>query len=101
MVNVDWLSNNRGDDIQVVDVREPHEFVGELGHIAGSINVPMAKLMEQAQGWPKARPIVLVCKRSGRSRFATSRLEALGFERATALRGGMAAWNAHGLPIQT
>jgi rhodanese-related sulfurtransferase len=85
----------------VLDVREPEEFVGELGHIAGSLLVPMDAL---AQRLPKLigyveRDVVVVCRAGARSASAGAMLRRAGFPHVFNLRGGMLAWATSGLPV--
>ena len=46
-----------GTSTRIVDVREPDEFDGELGHIAGSLLVPLDGLAEAARDWDRQQPI--------------------------------------------
>ena len=98
-VAVDWLSGQRVDDLQLLDVREPDEYRGVLGHIAGSSLVPLGTLRAAARSLDRARPVVLICRSGGRSGRAAVDLLELGFARVASLRGGMIAWNESGLPI--
>ncbi|MEL6543336.1 MAG: rhodanese-like domain-containing protein [Myxococcota bacterium] len=86
--------------VRVVDVREPDEFVGELGHVPGSELVPMMELQSSAQGWERDQPIVLVCRSGARSGQMTLALESMGFTHVLNLRGGMIAWNEAGLAVE-
>lgn len=85
----------------VIDVREPHEYSGELGHIGGSRLLPLRRLPQQTEDLSayKRRPIVLVCRAGVRSATAAALLTGLGFERVYNLHGGMLAWNKSGLPV--
>jgi rhodanese-related sulfurtransferase len=83
---------------RVVDVREPVEFTGELGHIAEAELVPLGTVMEAAASWDKSAPIILVCRSGARSGRAGEALVAMGFEHVTNMVGGMIAWNQDGLP---
>ena len=85
---------------RIVDVREPHEYTGELGHIAGAELVPLAGVTAQAIAWNKDEPILLVCKSGGRSGNAAQALTRMGFGKAMNMVGGMLAWNAAGLPVE-
>ena len=85
---------------RVIDVREPDEFRGELGHIPGSELVPLATISTVAASWDRAAPLVLVCRSGGRSRRAAEALVGAGFERIANLEGGMIAYNAAGLPVE-
>lgn len=85
---------------RVVDVREEHEFTGDLGRIAGAKLVPLATVTREAQSWDHQEEIVLVCRSGGRSGFAARELKALGFPRVINLVGGMLAWNEAKLPVE-
>lgn len=85
---------------RIVDVREPDEYVGELGHIAGAELVPLASVMAKAPEWNKDEEILLVCKSGGRSGNAAQALTRAGFGKAMNMVGGMLAWNAAGRPIE-
>lgn len=84
---------------RLVDVREPHELVGELGRIPGSESVPLATLPSVAKTWDRSSEIVLVCRSGGRSTSAAMLLVQAGFGRVANMTGGMIAYNAAGLPI--
>jgi len=85
---------------RLVDVREPHEWTGELGHIAEAELHPLATLAGVAATWARDRPIVLVCRSGARSGRAASQLaQELGFTRVMNMRGGMIAWNAAGFAV--
>jgi rhodanese-related sulfurtransferase len=84
--------------VRIVDVREPVEFTGELGHIAEAELVPLATVLEAAESWDKSAPLVLVCRSGARSGRAGEALCAMGFEDVTNMVGGMIAWNQEGLP---
>jgi sulfur dioxygenase len=86
----------------VVDVREPEEFVGELGHISGALLVPLDALehrLPKLVGYAD-RHVVTVCRAGARSATAAAMLRRAGFGRVHNLAGGMLAWNAAGLPVQ-
>jgi glyoxylase-like metal-dependent hydrolase (beta-lactamase superfamily II)/rhodanese-related sulfurtransferase len=86
----------------VLDVREPEEFVGELGHVEGAILVPLDALQHRL---PKLagyldREVVVVCRAGARSATAGAILARAGFRRVQNLAGGMLAWISAGLPVQ-
>jgi len=86
----------------LLDVREPEEFVGELGHIEGALLVPMDAL---ARRLPKLvgyldHDLVLVCRSGARSASATAMLQRSGFARVANLHGGMLAWARASMPVQ-
>lgn len=84
--------------VRIIDVRQPDEFDGELGHVPGAELVPLATVPAHAVGWDKAVPLLVVCRSGGRSSMASQALVGLGFREVYNLAGGMLAWNARGLP---
>ena len=96
-VSPEWV---HGATERRVDVREPSEFNGELGHVAGAMLVPLATVEATAAGWDRRVPLVVLCRSGGRSGQATLRLLAMGFEKVASMRGGMLAWHATKLPVE-
>jgi rhodanese-related sulfurtransferase len=77
----------------VLDVREPDEFDGPLGHIDGARNIPLPLLdAHYATLVRDERPIVCVCLTDKRSAAAAVQLTEAGFRDVAVLRGGMKAW---------
>lgn len=90
----------RASAVRIVDVREPHEFTGELGHIAQAELVPLATVAGAAREWPRDEEIVLVCRSGARSGRAAAQLaQELGFSRVMNMRGGMLAWSSAGYAV--
>jgi sulfur dioxygenase len=86
----------------LLDVREPEEFVGEFGHIAGSLLVPLDALerrLPKLLGYSE-REVVVVCRAGYRSASAGAILRRAGFTRVANLAGGMLRWIRAGLPVQ-
>jgi hydroxyacylglutathione hydrolase len=81
----------------VLDVRTPDEV--ELGHIDGSLAVPLNRLEERLAEIPRDRPVVVTCASGYRSSIAVSILEAHGLEGLSDLVGGMDAWEASHLEV--
>jgi rhodanese-related sulfurtransferase len=89
------------DTVVVVDVREPAELTGALGHIRGAINVPLAELparLDELEPLQRRR-LVATCKAGARSSTAAVLLRGRGFD-VRVLDGGMTAWNERGLPVE-
>ena len=84
---------------RVIDVREPAEFTGELGHLPRAELVPLSTLGAVAASWNREQPILLVCRSGGRSARAAQLLAGLGFRKLYNLAGGMLAHQAAGLPV--
>lgn len=85
----------------LLDVREPEEFVGELGHVRGSRLVPLKELAARAAELSehKHSDIVAICRSGVRSTTAAALLAGLGFDHVANLKGGMLDWNDAGLPV--
>jgi rhodanese-related sulfurtransferase len=89
----------RGEMRLVIDVREPDEFDGPLGHISGALNLPLAMLGGRGADLARAGlPIVLVCLTDKRSSQAAAELAALGVRDVAVLRGGMKGWRGEAAP---
>jgi glyoxylase-like metal-dependent hydrolase (beta-lactamase superfamily II)/rhodanese-related sulfurtransferase len=86
----------------LLDVREPEEFNGELGHIPGSILIPLKELPARAQEIEehKQKDIIVICRAGVRSTTAAAILTGLGFEHVSNLKGGMLDWNDQQLPVE-
>jgi rhodanese-related sulfurtransferase len=82
--------------MRVIDVRERHEFNGELGAIDGALNVPMGEVGNACRAWDVKTPLLLVCRSGRRSRQVCEQLVAEGFENVTNLRGGMLDYRERG-----
>jgi glyoxylase-like metal-dependent hydrolase (beta-lactamase superfamily II)/rhodanese-related sulfurtransferase len=92
-VEPDWVEENLR-ELQVVDVREPDEYDGPLGHIPGARLIPLGGLSEAGKALDKDKPIVTVCRAGGRSAQATLILKKLGYDQVANLPGGMLRWRA-------
>ena len=88
-----WLEENL-DRVQILDVREPDEFSGALGHIAGAKLIPLGSLSGRFPEIDKQRPVVVVCRSGARSAQATVLLRNAGFEKVANLAGGMLRWRS-------
>lgn len=90
-----------GDDITVIDVRDPAEYAA--GHLPGAVNIPAAELPARLAEVPPGRPVVPYCtmrhRGSSRSERAAALLRGSGHE-ARALDGGLPAWREAGLPVE-
>jgi glyoxylase-like metal-dependent hydrolase (beta-lactamase superfamily II)/rhodanese-related sulfurtransferase len=86
-------------DVQIVDVREPDEFDGPLGHIHNAIPIPLGALIQRTAELNRNRPIVTVCRSGGRSAQAVVILQKAGFSEVANLAGGMLRWRVNGHPV--
>ncbi len=78
-----------GEDIFLLDVREPEE-VAEWA-FPGSVNIPLGQLGARSDELPTDRPIVVACRSGARSASATEALTRGGWS-AQNLAGGAIAW---------
>jgi len=79
-----------GEDIYVLDVREPHEY--QICNIKGHL-IPLGDLPKRIHELDSSREIVVHCKMGGRSAKAVDFLRQSGFKRASNLAGGIQAWS--------
>lgn len=84
--------------LRLVDVREPDEYVGPLGHIPGAELLPVATTADAMTAWDRNAPVLLICRSGARSARAGTTLAGLGFTQLYNLLGGMIAWEANDLP---
>jgi sulfur-carrier protein adenylyltransferase/sulfurtransferase len=80
----------RGDDIDLVDVREEYEW--EIGHIAGARLVPLGRIRRELGSFGAHAETVVYCEVGLRSMSAAIELAAAGVEGIVNLAGGMARW---------
>jgi glyoxylase-like metal-dependent hydrolase (beta-lactamase superfamily II)/rhodanese-related sulfurtransferase len=97
-VDPEWLAAHPG-TARIIDVREPDEFTGPLGHIAGAELIPLRQLGVAFDTFSKDEPIVTVCRSGARSAQAFVLLRRAGIERVANLSGGMLRWHEYGLPV--
>jgi sulfur dioxygenase len=88
-------------DVQVLDVREPDEFEGPLGHIQGARLIPLSELASRARELSRDKPVVAVCRSGARSAQAVVMLQKAGFGDVANLAGGMLRWRAEGNPVES
>jgi len=81
-----------GDDLQIIDVREPHEF--EIGRLPNSKLIPLGQVLNRMDEIDPNRETVVHCKMGGRSAKAIEALQRSGFTgRLMNLKGGITAWS--------
>jgi glyoxylase-like metal-dependent hydrolase (beta-lactamase superfamily II)/rhodanese-related sulfurtransferase len=90
----------RMDLAQVIDVREPEEWDGSLGHIARARLIPLGQLASRAGEIDRDRPVVMACRSGARSAQAVVILQRLGFRNVANLAGGIIRWRASGIAVE-
>jgi rhodanese-related sulfurtransferase len=90
------------ENLLVLDVRTEADFVGEQGHLAGAINIPLEALATRLDQLAAdlERPIALVCRTDRRSAKAAALLARHGFAEVHVVQGGMTAWLGNGWPVE-
>jgi MoaD family protein len=81
---------DRGENVFVLDVREPNEY--QICKIAGSKLIPLGELPARVSELDRDRDLVVHCKMGGRSAKAVALLQERGFTRVRNLKGGILAW---------
>jgi sulfur-carrier protein adenylyltransferase/sulfurtransferase len=81
---------DRGDDVFILDVREPHEY--QICNLKGHL-IPLGELPRRVHELDSAREIVAHCKSGKRSAQAVDFLRQAGFRKIYNLRGGILSWS--------
>lgn len=81
---------DRGDDLFILDVREPHEF--QICNLGGYL-IPLGELPRRVHELDSSREIVAHCRSGKRSAEAVDFLRKAGFRKILNLRGGILAWS--------
>jgi sulfur-carrier protein adenylyltransferase/sulfurtransferase len=83
---------DRGDDIFLVDVREPNEY--EIVSIPGAVLIPKDQFLSGAalERLPQDKRVILHCKSGARSAECLAVLKNAGFADAAHVGGGVLAW---------
>ena len=83
---------DRGDDLQIIDVREPNEY--DIARIPGTRLIPLGQVTERAGEIDEERETVVHCKGGVRSARAIEALTRSGFKgKLVNLKGGITAWS--------
>jgi hydroxyacylglutathione hydrolase len=81
----------------LLDVRAPREWAEK--RIEGSVNIPLNHLQERIGEVPRDRRVAVHCAGGYRSSIAVSILHQHGITNLIEIAGGLAAWEAAGLPV--
>ena len=81
---------DRGDDLFVLDVREPHEY--QICNLGGHL-IPLGELSRRVNELDSSREIVAHCRSGKRSAEAVEFLRSAGFRKVLNLKGGILAWS--------
>ena len=81
---------NRGEDLFILDVREPHEY--QICNLRGHL-IPLGELPRRVHELDSSREIVAHCRSGKRSAEAVDFLRKAGFRKILNLKGGILAWS--------
>jgi len=84
-------------DVQLVDVREPHEW--DAGRIAGARHIEIERLPSEAESLDRDRPVLFYCRSGSRSTMAAAAFRRAGYD-AYSVDGGLLEWDRRGLPLE-
>jgi len=83
---------DRGDDLQIIDVREQNEY--DVARLNNSKLVPLGQVVSRMGEIDENRETIVHCKGGVRSAKAIEALRAAGFKgRLVNLKGGITAWS--------
>jgi rhodanese-related sulfurtransferase len=82
----------------VLDVRTAEEYA--TGHVPGAVNIPFDQVAERISEVDAPHGVALYCMIGPRARKGEAALLAAGYESVLHLEGGLAAWQAAGLPVE-
>ncbi|MFN8562244.1 MAG: rhodanese-like domain-containing protein [Anaerolineae bacterium] len=83
----------------ILDVRGSSEYAE--GHIDGAINIPFGLLPQHLDALPQDRPIIVHCAGGVRAQVAASLLMKHSIANFAILEGGLDAWKAAGLALNS
>ena len=91
-INVTKLKQkiDNGEDINVLDVREPHEY--EVANIGVRL-IPLGELPQRLAELDQSDTFAIHCKTGGRSARAVKLLQDAGFQNVYNVKGGITAWS--------
>lgn len=85
-------------EVELIDVRSRAEW--DEGHVPGSLHIMLGHLPDRIDDVPMGGPVVVTCQTGARSAIAASLLQAHGIEDVANMTGGVAEWEAAGLPLE-
>jgi rhodanese-related sulfurtransferase len=80
---------DRGEDFQLIDVRETFEY--EMSNLNGEL-IPLGGIVIEADKIAKDKPVIVHCRSGARSAAAIMQLESMGYTNLYNLKGGIVAW---------
>ncbi len=81
---------DRGEELTIVDVREPHEY--QINQLPNSILIPLGQVASRLNELNPEEEIVVHCKMGGRGAKAVDLMRKAGFSKVKNLKGGIDLW---------
>lgn len=101
-VTVDDVNATMDQDRLLLDVREPHEYRGPMGHVPGAVSIPLGELparLAEIESY-KSKQVIAICRSGGRSAQAVEILTNAGFEDVLNMTGGTLAWTEKSFSVE-
>ncbi len=83
---------DNGDKLQILDVREPHEWEISNLEAYGSVLIPKGEVLDRVSELDPNKETIVQCRTGGRSAAVLKELAPLGFEKIWNLDGGINLW---------
>ena len=91
-----------GEDVLLLDVRSAKDYVGEQGHVKGSLLIPLEELntrFSEIENFQE-KTVMTICRTDRRSEKAAQILAKNGFSDVHVVKQGMTDWNAKNFPVE-
>ena len=86
--------------VKIIDVREPFEYYGDMGHVKGSELIPLNDLPNHLEDLRKSNTTIgIICNSGERSYYACSFLMENKIKNVFNVRGGIIRWHLSGLDV--
>ncbi|OOZ38462.1 sulfurtransferase [Solemya pervernicosa gill symbiont] len=91
------------EDLLLLDVRSAEDYIGEQGHVAGSLLIPLEQLKQRLDELSdyQERRVVTICRTDRKSAKAARILVEKGFADVHVAKMGMTDWLKCGYPVET
>ena len=85
----------------LLDVRQPEEYTGELGHVPGAVLIPLPGLAARVHeiAGHRGGKVITICRSGNRSARAAAILREAGVANVLNMKGGTVAWRDRGFPV--
>lgn len=105
MIDIDTLKQriDAAEDILLLDVRTEKDYMGEQGHIHGSVLIPVEELEQRLDELKdyREKPVITICRTDRKSAKAAQTLLKKGFTDVHIAKMGMTDWIKNGYAIET